>query len=74
MIGDATPERFVNLEGSMYQIEKGQPWYLFDQQTWRLITNGTCIDRPYIFPLRNHKAAAIVAYNGTAFEIRIVEE
>ena len=72
LIGNEAPERFAWLDGLQYKVAQMQPWYVFNTDG-EIIADGAFIDRPYLFNLNDRKAAAIITYNGSAFETVILE-
>jgi hypothetical protein len=72
LFGDQTPERFAWLEGSEYKVGQASPSYIFSE-AGEVLMQGTFIDRPYIFPLKDRKATALIAHNGSGFTTTILE-
>ena len=72
LVGDEAPERFAWLDGLQYKVAQMNPWYVFNVNG-EIIADGAFIDRPYLFNLRDRKAAAVITYNGSTFETVILE-
>lgn len=72
LMGDTRPERFVWLDGSQYAVAQRSPYFIFDAEG-TVVTTGTFLDRPFIFPLASRKGAAILTQSGAGFETFILE-
>jgi len=72
LFGDGTPERFAWLEGSEYKVGQASPYFIFSD-TGEVLMQGTFIDRPYLFHLKDRKATALIAHNGSGFTTKILE-
>lgn len=72
LLGDTAPERFAWLDGSEYSIAQMQPYFVISSDG-EIITDGAFMDRPYLFPLHDRKAAALITYNGSEYETKIME-
>ena len=72
LLGDASPERFVWLDGPEYKIGQASPYFVFSDDG-EILAQGSFIDRPYIFHLNDRKGAALVSYGGSGFATMILE-
>lgn len=72
LVGDEMPERFMMLHGNKYAVSQASPWFIFDADD-RLLAQGVFTDRPFLFHLTDRKGAAVITYNGSQFEMRILE-